>query len=137
MVCMHFFFSMNRRPPRSTRTDTPCPYTTLFRSDPRGYARLAAVDAIFPAQPPAAETAAGAEAGERAHHGQPAAATLHGNPGPRQGARQADHRPDRNAYRKDRKSVVSGKSVSVRGAFGGGRLYLKNTNTNSKSQTYE
>src|SRR3546814_19454409 len=23
---------MNRRPPRSTRTDTPFPYTTLFRS---------------------------------------------------------------------------------------------------------
>src|SRR3546814_10728698 len=29
---------MIRRPPRSTRTDTLCPYTTLFRSDhaPRG-----------------------------------------------------------------------------------------------------
>src|SRR3546814_12510117 len=25
---------MIRRPPRSTRTDTLCPYTTLFRSDP-------------------------------------------------------------------------------------------------------
>src|SRR3546814_2815305 len=25
-------FLMIRRPPRSTRTDTPCPYTTLFRS---------------------------------------------------------------------------------------------------------
>src|SRR3546814_5221204 len=25
---------MIRRPPRSTRTDTPFPYTTLFRSDP-------------------------------------------------------------------------------------------------------
>src|SRR3546814_18942303 len=24
---------MIRRPPRSTRTDTPCPYTTLFRSE--------------------------------------------------------------------------------------------------------
>src|SRR3546814_6938908 len=24
---------MKRRPPRSTRTDTLCPYTTLFRSD--------------------------------------------------------------------------------------------------------
>src|SRR3546814_15938180 len=24
---------MRRRPPRSTRTDTLCPYTTLFRSD--------------------------------------------------------------------------------------------------------
>src|SRR3546814_15803899 len=27
-----FFFLMRRRPPRSTRTDTPFPYTTLFRS---------------------------------------------------------------------------------------------------------
>src|SRR3546814_12322899 len=27
-----FFFLMTRPPPRSTRTDTLCPYTTLFRS---------------------------------------------------------------------------------------------------------
>src|SRR3546814_5136749 len=27
---------MNRRPPISTRTDTLCPYTTLFRSDAGG-----------------------------------------------------------------------------------------------------
>src|SRR3546814_5402884 len=30
---MCIFFLMIRRPPRSTRTDTLCPYTTLFRSD--------------------------------------------------------------------------------------------------------
>src|SRR3546814_13079026 len=36
------FFLMSRRPPRSTRTDTPCPYTTLVRSR-RGFdARLLA-----------------------------------------------------------------------------------------------
>src|SRR3546814_11301454 len=29
-----FFFLMIRRPPRSTRTDTLFPYTTLFRSRP-------------------------------------------------------------------------------------------------------
>src|SRR3546814_10506839 len=29
-----FFFLMIRRPPRSKRTDTLCPYTTLFRSAP-------------------------------------------------------------------------------------------------------
>src|SRR3546814_16295179 len=29
-----FFFLMIRRPPRSTRTDTLFPYTTLFRSQP-------------------------------------------------------------------------------------------------------
>src|SRR3546814_15481744 len=36
MVCImriyDFFFVMIRRPPRSTRTDTLFPYTTLFRS---------------------------------------------------------------------------------------------------------
>src|SRR3546814_11510742 len=31
-----FFFLMIRRPPRSTRTDTLFPYTTLFRSFVRG-----------------------------------------------------------------------------------------------------
>src|SRR3546814_11012279 len=32
MILLHFFFLMIRRPPRSTRTDTLFPYTTLFRS---------------------------------------------------------------------------------------------------------
>src|SRR3546814_1062544 len=32
MVCLVFFFLMRRRPPRSIRTDTLLPYTTLFRS---------------------------------------------------------------------------------------------------------
>src|SRR3546814_6318857 len=31
-VCIYVFFLMIRRPPRSTRTDTRFPYTTLFRS---------------------------------------------------------------------------------------------------------
>src|SRR3546814_10053634 len=31
-MCFLFFFLMIRRPPRSTRTDTLLPYTTLFRS---------------------------------------------------------------------------------------------------------
>src|SRR3546814_14863200 len=35
LVLLLFFFLMIRRPPRSTRTDTLFPYTTLFRS--RGY----------------------------------------------------------------------------------------------------
>src|SRR3546814_8192601 len=34
-----FFFLMIRRPPRSTRTDTLFPYTTLFRSGARMVAR--------------------------------------------------------------------------------------------------
>src|SRR3546814_11838841 len=32
VVYLIFFFLMLRRPPRSTRTDTLFPYTTLFRS---------------------------------------------------------------------------------------------------------
>src|SRR3546814_13950848 len=32
MCLFFFFFLMIRRPPRSTRTDTLFPYTTLFRS---------------------------------------------------------------------------------------------------------
>src|SRR3546814_9354415 len=32
VFCIVFFFLMIRRPPRSTRTDTLFPYTTLFRS---------------------------------------------------------------------------------------------------------
>src|SRR3546814_4458862 len=37
MIMFFFFFLMIRRPPRSTRTDTLFPYTTLFRSDGRGF----------------------------------------------------------------------------------------------------
>src|SRR3546814_12860935 len=32
ILCNFVFFLMRRRPPRSTRTDTLFPYTTLFRS---------------------------------------------------------------------------------------------------------
>src|SRR3546814_2069818 len=32
LLFLFFFFLMIRRPPRSTRTDTLFPYTTLFRS---------------------------------------------------------------------------------------------------------
>src|SRR3546814_14092390 len=40
-----FLFLMIRRPPRSTRTDTLFPYTTLFRSRPRrGLRVLLALD---------------------------------------------------------------------------------------------
>src|SRR3546814_16495263 len=35
-----FFFLMIRRPPRSTRTDTLFPYTTLFRSPVAAHAQV-------------------------------------------------------------------------------------------------
>src|SRR3546814_8400074 len=41
---------MIRRPPRSTRTDTLFPYTTLFRSDKGSGRRYAAKDAFFSRQ---------------------------------------------------------------------------------------
>src|SRR3546814_18619940 len=41
---LRFFFLRIRRPPRSTRTDTLFPYTTLFRSLPRNIAVSALVD---------------------------------------------------------------------------------------------
>src|SRR3546814_1596261 len=43
MMLLFFFFLMIRRPPRSTRTDTLFPYTTLFRS-------LARLDAAWPGE---------------------------------------------------------------------------------------
>src|SRR3546814_19235204 len=39
-----FFFLMIRRPPRSTRTDTLFPYTTLFRSPGRGEHKASCAD---------------------------------------------------------------------------------------------
>src|SRR3546814_5147856 len=47
---MCFFFLMIRRPPRSTRTDTLFPYTTLFRSACR--ARLLGDRLLSSEQPP-------------------------------------------------------------------------------------
>src|SRR3546814_11621363 len=40
VVYVDFFFLMIRPPPRSTRTDTLFPYTTLFRSRPQPRHRL-------------------------------------------------------------------------------------------------
>src|SRR3546814_14683938 len=39
-LCVVFFFLMIRRPPKSTRTDTLFPYTTLFRSHAAPYGML-------------------------------------------------------------------------------------------------
>src|SRR3546814_1924607 len=52
-----FVFLMIRRPPRSTRTDTLFPYTTLFRSDPVAL-YLALVEAGEAAEPQAIEDVA-------------------------------------------------------------------------------
>src|SRR3546814_21171020 len=46
ILCL-FLFLMIRRPPRSTRTDTLFPYTTLFRSFLEALSYLATVFALF------------------------------------------------------------------------------------------
>src|SRR3546814_5172358 len=47
LFCFVFFFLMIRRPPRSTRTDTLFPYTTLFRSArPAGSAKFRGMFAL-------------------------------------------------------------------------------------------
>src|SRR3546814_7060916 len=50
MVYCLFFVLMRRRPPRSTRTDTLFPYTTLFRSVLEGKIKILWIAATNPAQ---------------------------------------------------------------------------------------
>src|SRR3546814_4828685 len=49
-LVMFLFFLMSRRPPRSTRTDTLFPYTTLFRSLLDRYRRWDELEFHQPAQ---------------------------------------------------------------------------------------
>src|SRR3546814_15254685 len=70
-----FFFLMIRRPPRSTRTDTLFPYTTLFRAVGDGQPRRARP------HPSAAEGRRPAHRGPR--QGQGRAAVPHGEGGAR------------------------------------------------------
>src|SRR3546814_13250364 len=108
---------MIRRPPRSTRTDTLFPYTTLFRSRPPGtdhrhwdvdllhpVAGLAAVALALPGRP---------ERCRRPPSG--------GDPGGR----------DRERPGGDRQSVVQGKRESVR-VDPGGRRNIKQKNTQTE-----
>src|SRR3546814_1593481 len=52
-----FFFLMIRRPPRSTRTDTLFPYTTLFRSAPHFSTKSACILQALAYIPPIFEAA--------------------------------------------------------------------------------
>src|SRR3546814_5159677 len=52
-LCIYtFFFLMIRRPPRSTRTDTLFPYTTLFRSACCALAGMVVTEMNTPDKPP-------------------------------------------------------------------------------------
>src|SRR3546814_5306255 len=64
---MFFFFLIIRRPPRSTRTDTLLPYTTLFRSDEQELRQCRLSD----------RAARGAGAQARAHGDRPPASAAH------------------------------------------------------------
>src|SRR3546814_18211657 len=138
-LCVFLFFLMIRRPPRSTRTDTLFPYTTLFRSsDDDNYKR------------PVPNFNHRAMLGFRDTKYSTSTVSLY-----------FDNSTDRAMYfpvtdhdfshlrhvadflrvetivaivkngfaRGDRKSVVSGKSVSVRVDLGGRRILKKKNNT--------
>src|SRR3546814_13665234 len=121
---------MIRRPPRSTRTDTLFPYTTLFRSRrqlPRG-----AGPPHQRAPPPAILTSMG-----RRHHVQFRWPVLQGRE-----ARRVGRRYQRPLWRRswlqllhpcfrDRKSVVSGKSVSVSVDLGVSRIIKQKKKQNN------
>src|SRR3546814_20652097 len=110
-----------RRPPRSTRTDTLFPYTTLFRSkrvhpSPSAYdhgqdeegRRLLQLPAKYLDRRLSAVGRGPADVGAHAHDG--------------------DRHPGRdglNVYLSDRKSGVEGKSVYVRVDLGGCRITKK------------
>src|SRR3546814_11361950 len=98
---------MIRRPPRSTRTDTLFPYTTLFRS-PQGQEK------------PRRDARDGQR---KRRHGR-------SRPGESDGGLNFVVMPDsfRHPTIQDRKSVVSGKSVSVRVDLGGRRIIKKKNN---------
>src|SRR3546814_10366870 len=70
---------MNRRPPRSTRTDTPFPYTTLFRSAEE-VARGRALPVAGHDQYRPARRRRGRRQGHALHHG--AVRADHGVPAP-------------------------------------------------------
>src|SRR3546814_15769602 len=113
---------MIRRTPRSTRTDTLFPYTTLFRSP--WIATRAAVPIRLAGHirhwrtAPACRRPA-ARRGDRFHR--PRATERARLPA----SVWAPHR--RRSETRDRKSVVSGKGVSVRVGLGGPRLIQKTT----------
>src|SRR3546814_14610592 len=138
---------MRRRPPRSTRTDTLFPYTTLFRSiHPRTLRQRSPAAAARHAGSPAlqlldalrgrfADAAAGDEADPESrrtrHAGAAAAAGTRNRRWRVQGlSRSEPEDASRLRRRRDRKSVVEGKGVAVSGDLGGGR-YVKKKKSNS------
>src|SRR3546814_21185665 len=89
---------MIRRPPRSTRTDTLFPYTTLFLSP--GHRRTAAATVAgagprHPARPPARAARFLRRTSRRAHRAQAPGLVREGSPGTRPLPRRGQPRRDR------------------------------------------
>src|SRR3546814_11417786 len=63
LLCLCCFCLIIRRPPRSTRTDTLFPYTTLFRSREGGHAN----GRLIPGEDEVREHAHGQARGDEAH----------------------------------------------------------------------
>src|SRR3546814_11409203 len=123
---------MIRRPPRSTRTDTLFPYTTLFRSPVRcGFAALWGRGDRRPlcaAFRPAG--GGGCGGGLAADRGQGRAFSLVRHMAVQHADVELRNTLSAEAlYRPDRKSVVDGKSVSVRVDLGGRRIIQKKKKT--------
>src|SRR3546814_18027542 len=113
---------MIRRPPRSTRTDTLFPYTTLFRSTDR-------IRAVFRGRPPRpfprvrrADRNCGRD---RCRYSAWSAAVPRVRTGHQAQPRWRAHRDLARGECLDRKSVVEGKSVSVRVDLGGRVIMTK------------
>src|SRR3546814_16357587 len=120
---------MVRRPPRSTRTDTLFPYTTLFRSGPRGTGRGDDCAARYAgAGIPTAD-------GDRRRRLSRTSRTVRGGLSSAVAHKEPPHTregDDGRGNAGDRKSVVKGKSESVSGDRGGRRIIKKKKNKSSK-----
>src|SRR3546814_1896409 len=109
---MLFVFFMIRRPPRSTRTDTLFPYTTLFRSG-RYWRAYHARPGGCPGNAPA--RLARGVAGASAAHGGPSGARVRIRPGAAgvlRGARQGVGRPGQIAFYSSRRMLGSEEHTS-------------------------
>src|SRR3546814_15703903 len=137
-VLVVVFFLMVRRPPRSTRTDTLFPYTTLFRSaalpgigTPEGQGRV-----DYRGGQRHRPGGGGAVCARRRGYRGPVPlrewrrAKEQGNNRSGRTSRDHDRRRRRRCRCQVRKSVDEGKSVSYRGDIGGRRI-----NKQQKNQT--
>src|SRR3546814_14896108 len=114
---------MIRRPPRSTRTDTLFPYTTLFRSTLQGNLAYSAFSRMLDVS----NLDLAVQGTVRQNKlGLPAIKNLNASVAIPE--LKVDRSRSEFRVQKDRKSVVEGKSVSVRVDLGGRRI-IKKQNT--------